>query len=92
MKFSDAFDEVWNKIPKNAIPKGDRNIPKVLAFLWSMIAVSQNVLDDIVYVDDNNNIQSVPLQKSSIGKKTTKTDKTAKEEMPIEADEQQPEN
>lgn len=65
MKFDDAFAEALKNTPDENIPKGDPNIPKILAFLWTMIAVSKNKLDDIAYIDNNKQIISISLQKSS---------------------------
>lgn len=65
MKFEDAFAKTLENTPKECMPRGDDNIPKILAFLWSMLAVSKKELDDIAYIDNNKNIVSIPLQKSS---------------------------
>ena len=64
MKFEEAFDKVYSKIPPEAIPKGNENYPKILAMLWSMLAISENVLDDIAFIDENKKIISIPVQKS----------------------------
>jgi len=82
MKFEKAFEEVLKKTPENLVPRGDPNIPKILAFLWSMIALSEKELDDIVYISENNNIVSIPLQKSSSSQKTA----TKKEEKKVKSE------
>lgn len=75
MKFDDAFEKVLKKMPKEQMPSGDDNIAKTLAFLWSLVAIAKNKLDDIAYIDKNNNIISIPLQKSSSANTTAKTGK-----------------
>ena len=73
MKFEEALDKAYEQMPLGTTPKGDNNYIKIVSLLWNMMAVSKNVLDDIVYISENNNIISMPLQKSS--KKTAETEK-----------------
>jgi len=61
MLFEEAFDKAYSKTPAQLRPKGDKNIPKILAFLWSMIAIAQGDLDDIAYIRDQD-VVSVPLE------------------------------
>ena len=61
MKFEDAFGLTMKSVPPTSIPRGNDEYPKILSFLWSMLAISKNVLDDIVYIDENKNIQSISV-------------------------------
>jgi|GEM_PF-5906544 hypothetical protein len=61
MLFEEAFDKAYAKTPAQLRPKGDKNIPKILTFLWSMIAIAQGELDDIAYIRDQD-VVSVPLE------------------------------
>lgn len=78
MKFQDALhkvtddEDLWEDGLEIVITP---QTSKILAILWNMVAVSKNVLDDIVWIDKNNNIISKPLQKSSTKKTTAKTAK-----------------
>ena len=80
MKFDEALGTALRLTPDAQKPRGDDNYAKILALLWTMIAVSQNVLDDTVYIDDSKNIVSVPLQKSSDPKKTAASNEDQAEE------------
>lgn len=86
MNFKDALYEVLDNIlPKENDKENvvDRQTVKILSLMWNMLAVSKKELDDLVHIDENNNIKSVPienLQKSST--KTTAGKKAkAKEEV-----------
>lgn len=93
MIFDDAFAEALKITPKECTPGGE-NVPKILAFLWTMIAVSKNKLDDLAYISENKQIISIPLQKSDTKtakektkavkvKKTNGKEKKEKSEEPI---------
>lgn len=86
MKFDDAFAEALKITPEENRPKGDPNIPKILAFLWTMVAVAKNKLDDIAYIDNNKQIMSIPLQKSST-KTANEKSKPVKEKVKIDGKE-----
>jgi hypothetical protein len=70
MKFNDAWEKAFEQTPKSQRPRGPE-VPKILAFLWSMIAISKNVLDDIAYIGDNNRIVSAPLPKKADTEQTS---------------------
>ena len=80
MNFKDAlYETLDNTLP--ARPDGKENVvnaqeARILAIMWNMLAVSKNVLDDIVYIDQNTNIISKPLQKSSTKQTAKKKSKT----------------
>jgi hypothetical protein len=73
MKFEKAFDIVFNEMQKKdpdtklVIAPGTA---KVLAMLWSMLAVAENVLDDMAMIDNNNNIISLSIPEVKSDKKT----------------------
>lgn len=75
MKFEEAFDKAYQKTPPECRPKGNENFPKLLALMWSILKESQNVLDDTVYIA-NNNIVSILDTKEKKGQ-TPKTSKKA---------------
>ena len=86
MKFQEAFDRAFDLFQEQQqLQKGGegvefrvtRGTSQILAFLWSMLAVAQNVLDDMAYIDDDNTIVSIPLKDSeeTEGKKEKKTKK-----------------
>jgi len=80
MNFKEALYGVLDeKMPKIDGKENVINLEqaKILALLWSMIALSENVLDDIAYIDKTKEIVSIPLQKSTKAKKAS-TEKTAK--------------
>lgn len=78
MKFKEAFDKVFDdhqkRQPEGVEFKVSRGTSIILAFLWSMLAVAKNVLDDKAYIDDNNNIVSIPLKESKEKEKTGPVD------------------
>lgn len=82
MTFDEAYGKALELTPPESRPKGNDNYPKLLAFLWTMMAVAlaqgdgKIMLDDTVYISVNKRIVSNPLQKSS----KTKKDKTASDE------------
>lgn len=96
MKFEEAFDKVYEIENERSQNEGRGRLiiqpgtAKSLAFLWSMLAVSQNVLDDIVSIDQNNNIVSFPVPGGEgvkpKGKKGQKSSMTAENEDVIEGD------
>lgn len=85
MKFNDAMDKALKEMPKDSTPKGDKNYPKLLALMWSMIAISNKKLDDIAYINNNNNIISIPLQKSKAPNPTAKKSAKAKVKAKVKA-------
>ena len=98
MTFEKAFDLAYDKAPHASVPKGDNNYAKLLAFMWSILAEAKDkdgkiVLDDMAFIDENQNIVSIPLQKSSTKKtagkpKAPKKPKVEKkpDETKVEAD------
>jgi hypothetical protein len=76
MLFEEAFDKAYIKTPAQLRPKGDKNIPKILAFLWSMIAIAQGELDDIAYIR-NQDVVSVPLENLEANNKKSGNDPDA---------------
>lgn len=67
MKFNDAWEKIYDTIPEEARLRSDDpdsiKSAKIMAIIWSMLAVSENRLDDICYIDNYKNIVSVELQK-----------------------------
>ncbi len=93
MKFNDAWDQVWDKIPEEFLPKANDKmvilIPRLLAMMWNIMTETitkdgKIMLDDIAYIDNNLQVNSVPLQKSSTQK--TATTKTVKDKSVEEPD------
>ena len=77
MKFEKAFDLVFEAHEKRELLMNKKfgvspATAKTLAYLWNMLAVAQNVLDDTVYIDDNNAIVSTPLKTQKSEKKNKK--------------------
>jgi len=68
MKFEEAFNAAYDIENDRSIASGkgklkiSRETAKIVSFLWNMLAVSQNKLDDFVYIDKNNNIISIPAE------------------------------
>lgn len=68
MKFEEAFNEVFEIEKKRSEKNGfkfsiESKTAKILAFFWNMLTVSNGIFDDIVYIDKNNNIISVPFKR-----------------------------
>ena len=78
MKFEEAFDKVFVDTPPEHRPQGDPVYPRLLAFLWSMIAVADGNVDDIAYIDQNKDIVSIPVKKSKEPKKPKEPKETKK--------------
>jgi hypothetical protein len=78
MQFKEAFNKAWEKTPAQARPKGDKNIPKILAFLWTMIVEAEGNLDDSVYIYNDRDIISIPSNKKET-KKQKSGDSDAKQ-------------
>lgn len=78
MNLNDAWDEALKKIPKEHRPNNPNDpyfVPKIIGIIWSIIAVAhEKGLDDISFIDNNQQIISIPLQKST--KEKTAKDKT----------------
>ena len=85
MKFQEAFDKACDVMQEKQKGKGTFGVTpetaKTLAFLWTMLAISQNVLDDMAYIDNNNAIISVPLKKET-GAKNKKANKSVNDDKP----------
>lgn len=65
MKFEEAFDQVWSSMSDVSRPKGDNNYPKIITFAWNMVALAlagKKGLDDICYIDENQNLVSIPIE------------------------------
>ena len=86
MKFNDAFEKAIEAKEKSegADTGVSPQTAKILALIWSMIAISKNKLDDLVYIDENNKIVSLPLpvkdkddEKKTTGQKSKSSNKTA---------------
>ena len=81
MNFDKALSEVWKQTPLECRPKGDPNIAKTLAIMWSMIALAlkesegEVILDDVAYIGNNSDIVSIPLDDSSDDEKQKDEDK-----------------
>jgi hypothetical protein len=86
MLFEEALDKAYTKTPAQLRPQGDKNIPKILAFLWTMIAIADGNFEDVAYIRDQN-IISIPLEK--LNKKLDGEEKSGKE---LDADQTPPEN
>jgi hypothetical protein len=67
VKFNEAFDKVFDTQNDRLEKAGKKKIiitpasAKLLAFAWNVIAIANNKMDDLAYIDDKNNIISVPL-------------------------------
>ena len=84
MKFEEAFDKVWDSMDANSRPTGNSMYPKLLAFMWSMLAASADkdgkiVLDDFAFISNNQEIVSIPI-KDAEEKKSTKAKKSSKKD------------
>jgi len=85
MKFEDAFNQaidkmdadIKNKNPDARPTRVKKDTAKILSIMWNILAVAQNKLDDIVYIDDTMNIRSFPLSGDK-GKKEPKGKKSSK--------------
>jgi hypothetical protein len=79
LKFQEAFDKVFDKERERFAKSGKGEfvvVPataKILTFLWNMIAIANNELDDTVYLDAGLNIISQPLKEKKDKKKDTST-------------------
>jgi hypothetical protein len=67
MKFSDAFNAAFEKEKERSARQGKSFVvtpatAKTLTFLWNMLALAQNKLDNLAFIDDNNNILEAPLE------------------------------
>jgi|WetSurMetagenome_2_1015567.scaffolds.fasta_scaffold00534_2 hypothetical protein len=99
MKFKEAFDLAFEIQQEKAKEKNEVfqitvGTAKILAFMWSMLAIAQNVLDDSVTIGDNMQINSVSLkdmeskgQKSSTTKTAKKIDKLVENDVSKEKQE-----
>ncbi len=74
MKFEQAFDKIFEiekeRMKKEGIPNYSVSpkTAKAIAFLWSMLAVTGTKIDDIAYIDANNNIVSMPIPETKESK------------------------
>ena len=77
MRFSESFDLAFEKEKERSAARGERfavspATAKTLAFLWNMIALGDGSFDDIVYLDKNNEIVSIPLEQEETEKQGRK--------------------
>lgn len=93
MKFEEAFDKMWDKLPKNTKAQGDKNYPKLLTMMWTMFAIVQKEcpekrLDDIAFITDNQDVGSIPLyeeeKKSNTQAQKSKKDTSSKDSNKID--------
>lgn len=78
MKFEEAFDKVFEIEKKRAESEGKSFAvtpasAKTMAYFWSMLAVADSKLDDIVYLGKHNEIISNPLHGKTKSKKGQKS-------------------
>ena len=84
MEYEKALEKAYDKL-KEADPKFDGiNIPgnltnaqvaeRAVALAWNAVAIalSEKGLDDLIVIDNNNNIKSIPI-KSATSRGTNKT-------------------
>lgn len=76
MKFEEAFNAAFDVARREAEKKGQvfavsPRTAKMLAFMWNMLAVAQNNLDNLCVIADDNSIVDIPLkeEKEKRGKK-----------------------
>lgn len=88
MKFKEALYEVLDNVYPRPDDGSENKVTsdqvRAVALLWNMLAASKNVLDDYVYINNNNEIMSVPVQKSA-----SKVKKTAPDNKPEEVTKEQ---
>jgi len=83
MKFEDAFNKAFDKKKDHEAKKGakfavEKSTFGILAFMWSMLAEADFVLDDTVIIGENDNIISTPVKRAG-GKGKEEKEKTPKE-------------
>lgn len=84
MKFNEAFNETFDKFKELSLElkEGEFAIQtqtfKTLAFFWNMMVVTGGKFDDLVYIDKNKSIISIPLTKPKAKTQTEKTKPKAK--------------
>lgn len=77
MKFENAFDIAFEQ-EKTRLQRQGINFTvqpttaKTLAFFWNMLKASENVLDDFVFIDNNNRIISISEPEKQKSSKTAK--------------------
>ena len=65
-KFEECFDKAFEAEKERFFQKGlgrfavEPKTAKVLAFFWNILASGDGKFDDTVYLDNNNNIVSIP--------------------------------
>ena len=94
MKFKEALYEVLDNVYPRPDDGSENKVSsdqvRAVALLWNMLVASKNVLDDYVYINNNNEIMSVPVQKSTPQReKPSKVKKTAPDNKPEEVIEEQ---
>ena len=89
MNFKEALYEVLDNVYPRPDDGSENKVSsdqvRAVALLWNMLVASKNVLDDYVYINNNNEIMSVPVQKST----PSKVKKTAPDNKPEEVIEEQ---
>jgi hypothetical protein len=81
MNFNDAWNEALKVTPPEDRPKGNIMYAKVMAMMWTILAIAgKKGLDDIAYINENKDIVSIPLKKSASTKKTGKGKSKKKDE------------
>ena len=81
MKFEDALTAALDKMPKI---DGKENVvspqtAKILAIMWDMLIESKIVLDNFVFINENNQIKTVDEKKSQ-GRKIKHAEETGEPE------------
>lgn len=84
MKFKEAFDKAFEKQAAVEAAKGAKfgvtpDTAKILAFFWNIVKAAENVLDDFVYIDENNQIREIEPKKPISKKGADMIDKNVKE-------------
>lgn len=82
MNFKEAFDAAYDAEAEKCKKEGknfavNSSTLRILAFMWNMIVIAENKLDNLVIIAKDNSIHDIPLtgdkgktSKPSTGKKT----------------------
>lgn len=82
MNFKEAFDAAYDAEAERSKKEGkdfavNSSTLRILAFMWNMIVIAENKLDNLVNISSNNEIQIVDVEgkssKPATGKKGKKT-------------------
>jgi hypothetical protein len=87
MKFEDAFNKTFDKKQDHEAKKGakfaiEKSTFKLLAFMWSMLAEADFVLDDTVIIGENDNIISTPVERAGGKEKEDKEESSKNQKAP----------